>query len=76
VAAGEHSSKGDELNKLLQYNRQEMVEWIQEQNANSDLLETTRFKTIRRWTVTAGVAGVIAAIAAVIAAWFAVWPNH
>ena len=31
VAAGEHSSKGPELNKLLQYNRQEIVEWLREE---------------------------------------------
>ena len=76
VAAGEHSSKGEELNKLLQYNRPAMIEWIQEQKAASDLLETKRFKTIRRWTVTAGLAGVIAAVAAIIAAWLTVWPRH
>jgi hypothetical protein len=40
VAAGEHSSKGEELNKLLQYNRPQMVEWIQEHKAKSHLLET------------------------------------
>jgi len=31
VAAGEYSSKGPQLNKLLQDNRQEAVEWLQEE---------------------------------------------
>jgi hypothetical protein len=77
VAAGEHSSKGPELDKLLRENRPEILEWLQEQRAEADRLETARFKTIRRWTITAAVAGLIAAIAAVIAAWFTAWPpNH
>jgi hypothetical protein len=55
--------------------------WLLEQDAKADRIETARFETIRRWTITsvvvgtiAAVAGVIAAIAAVIAAWFTVWP--
>jgi hypothetical protein len=76
VAAGEHSSKGPDLDQLLREKRPEILEWLQEQKAASDLLETARFKTIRRWTIAAAIAGTIAAIAAVIAAWFTVWPNH
>jgi len=76
VAAGEHSSKGAELDKLLREHRPEILEWLQEQREEADRLETARFKTIRRWTIIAAVAGMIAAIAAVIAAWFTVWPNH
>ena len=47
----------------------EASEWVQEQEAertSSRQLETTRFETIRRWTIIAAVASVIAATAAVI----------
>jgi hypothetical protein len=48
----------------------EAIEWVQEQDAERDatrLLETTRFETIRRWTIVAAIASVIAAIASVTA---------
>ncbi len=50
-------------------------QWLWEQQRATDLRETTRFKTIKRWTVTAAIAGIVAAIAAVIAAVFTVWPT-
>jgi hypothetical protein len=47
----------------------EALEWVQEQEAeraSARQLETTRFETIRRWTIIAAVASAIAATAAVI----------
>jgi hypothetical protein len=62
VGAGELSSKGAELDKVLRENRGEILDWIREQKAEASLLETARFKTILGWTITAAVASVIAAI--------------
>jgi hypothetical protein len=39
--------------------------WLLEKRAQSDRLEEARYRTIKRWTVIAGVAGVIAAVAAI-----------
>jgi hypothetical protein len=50
--------------------------WLLEQQAAAELRETMRFETIKRWTVTAAIAGIVAAVAAVIAAVFTVWPTH
>lgn len=47
----------------------EAIEWLQEQDAERIAawqIETQRFEIIRRWTVVAAVASVIAAIAAVV----------
>ena len=47
----------------------EAIEWVKEQEVERDTarqLESTRFETIRRWTIVAAIASVIAAIAAVI----------
>jgi hypothetical protein len=76
VAAGEHSSKGAELDKLLHEERPQIIEWLRERRDAAQQLESARFTTIKRWTITAAVASLIAAIAAVIAAWFTVWPSH
>jgi len=40
-------------------------EWLLEKKAQSDRLEEARFRTIKRWTVIAEVAGAIAAAAAI-----------
>jgi hypothetical protein len=48
----------------------EAIEWVQEQDAEraaARRLETTRFETIRRWTIAAAIASGIAAIASVVA---------
>jgi hypothetical protein len=43
--------------------------WLLEKDAEAAAAERKRFQTIRRWTVIAAVASVLAAIAAWIAAW-------
>jgi hypothetical protein len=43
-------------------------EWLQEQQAEAEELDASRFESIRRWTIIAAAAGVVAAIAAVAAA--------
>jgi hypothetical protein len=40
-------------------------EWLLEKKAQFDRLEEARFRTIKRWTVIAGVAGAIAVVAAI-----------
>jgi hypothetical protein len=45
-------------------------EWLLKKKAESDRLEAARFKIIKRWTVAAAIAGIIAAMAAVVAAFF------
>jgi hypothetical protein len=40
-------------------------DWLLEKKKQSDRMEEVRFRTIKRWTVIAGVAGVIAAIAGI-----------
>jgi hypothetical protein len=48
----------------------EAIEWAREQDAEHEAaqqLETTRFETIRRWTIFAAIASAIAAVASVIA---------
>jgi hypothetical protein len=40
-------------------------EWLLEQKAQSDRLEEARYRTIKHWTVIAGVGGAIAAVAAI-----------
>ncbi len=45
------------------------IEWVQQQDAQRAAalqLDSNRFETIRRWTIVAAVASVVAAIAAVI----------
>jgi hypothetical protein len=74
----------DTLRLRLEFRRNEFSDpyarcaerWLLEQKAAADQVEAARFRTIRRWTITAAIAGVIAAIAALIAAWFTVWPSH
>jgi hypothetical protein len=39
------------------------VRWLLEQEAASDLRETMRFETIKRWNVAAAIAGIVAAFA-------------
>jgi hypothetical protein len=43
--------------------------WLLEKDAENAATELKRFRIIRRWTVIAGVAGVLAAIASLIGAW-------
>jgi hypothetical protein len=48
----------------------EALEWLQEQdaeNAAAQRLERTRYETIRRWTIVAAVASVLAAVTGTIA---------
>jgi hypothetical protein len=45
--------------------RQFVEDWLCEQRVAADRLQTS----IRRWTITAAVAGIVAALAAIIAAW-------
>ncbi len=47
----------------------EAIEWVQDQDAQRAAalqLDSSRFETIRKWTIVAAVASVIAAVAAVI----------
>jgi hypothetical protein len=49
---------------LSERDKGEAIEWVQEQEADdaaAQLLETKRFEIIRRWTIVAAVASVIAA---------------
>jgi hypothetical protein len=43
-------------------------EWLKEQQEDAEELEASQFESIRRWTIIAAAAGVVAAIAAVAAA--------
>jgi hypothetical protein len=43
-------------------------DWLLEQQANADAIEAARFRSIRKWTILAAVAGTVAAVAAGIAA--------
>jgi hypothetical protein len=43
--------------------------WLLEKESEAAAIERTRFETVRRWAIIAGVAAVVAAIAALIAAW-------
>jgi hypothetical protein len=43
--------------------------WLLEKDAEAKATETSRFKTIRLWTIVAAVASVVAAIGSIIAAW-------
>jgi hypothetical protein len=43
--------------------------WLLEKDAEAAALEAYRFRKLLRWTIVAGVAGVLAALAACIAAW-------
>ena|SRR5580704_1678274 len=52
VAAGEHSSKGAELDKLLHEERPQIIEWLRERRDAAQQLESARFTTIKRWTIT------------------------
>jgi hypothetical protein len=61
VGAGEHSSKGPELDRLLRENRTEILEWLREQAAARERKETHRFYWILFWTIIAAVAATIAA---------------
>jgi hypothetical protein len=47
----------------------EAERWLFEQDAKVAAVERKRFRTIRRWTVLAGITGTLAAIAAWISAW-------
>ncbi len=49
------------------------LQWLREQQAATDLRETMRFETIRRWTVTAALAGIVAAVTGAL---LIVWPTH
>jgi len=42
--------------------------WLSEQDAIADAQEEKRYRTIRGWTIVAGVAGIIAAVTGIIAA--------
>lgn len=44
-------------------------EWLLEQQAKADAIEAAHFRSIRKWTILAAVAGTVAAVAAGIAAW-------
>jgi hypothetical protein len=43
--------------------------WLLEKDAESATTERERFRTIRRWTIIAGLSGIIAAIVGSISAW-------
>jgi hypothetical protein len=43
--------------------------WLLERDAQAGAIERRRFRILRRWAVTAGVAGIVAAVAGLIAAW-------
>jgi hypothetical protein len=43
--------------------------WLLEQDAAAERKETTRFNMIKRWTIAAAIAGIIAALGGAIAAW-------
>ena len=43
--------------------------WLLEKDAEAASAELNRFRTIRRWTIVAGLAGTVAAITGIIAAW-------
>jgi hypothetical protein len=40
--------------------------WLREQQEAAERVEGRRFATIRRWTVTAAIAGIIAALASIV----------
>ena len=68
VGAGEHSSKGHELDKLLRENRPEILEWLQEQAAARKLHEEKTYQMLC-WTLGAAIVGVIVGIAGVLVTW-------
>lgn len=43
--------------------------WLLEKDAQAAAIELRRFRTLQRWSVVAGIAGIVAAAAALIAAW-------
>jgi hypothetical protein len=45
-------------------------EWLLKKKAEFDRLEAACFRTMKRWTVIAAIAGIVAAVAAVAAAFF------
>jgi hypothetical protein len=45
-------------------------EWLLKKKVEADWLEEARFRTMKRWTVVAATAGIVAALAAVAAAYF------
>jgi hypothetical protein len=48
--------------------------WLQKKQAQAERLQTGRFQSVRRWTIAAAIAGIIAAIGAIIAAWPVLFP--
>jgi hypothetical protein len=46
-----------------------VADWIGEQETAAQRVEDRRFQIIRRWTIAAAVAGIVAAIGALVAAW-------
>jgi hypothetical protein len=69
IGAGEHSSKGPELDRLLRENRAEILEWLQEQ-ADARKLREEQTSRYVRWTFWAAVAAVIVGIIGVAVTWF------
>jgi len=49
-----------------------IADWIGEQDVAVQHVEHERFQTIRRWTIVAAVASVVAAIGALVAAWLVI----
>jgi hypothetical protein len=64
VAAGEHSSKGAELDRLLREKRPEILEWLHEQAAARKLREEETYGYVR-WTFWAAIAAVLVGIVGV-----------
>lgn len=47
----------------------EAEKWLLEKDAEATAIELERFRTVRRWAIIAGVAGIAATIIGLIAAW-------
>jgi hypothetical protein len=64
VGAGEHSSKGPELNALLKERQTEIVEWLREKRDEADR-HADRLETVEWAILVAVIVGVVADLAIV-----------
>jgi hypothetical protein len=65
VGAGEHSSKGPELDRLLRENRDQILEWLQEKRDEA-AHRAERSERVQGWTLVFAFLGVIVGILALV----------